>query len=394
MAARWIKGLCAPLMAIVIFSVTVAEATPTSSEIEPALDYAFKFASALKTDPKDMGRAQESVILDLANQGALDEAMKLASQVTGWRRGTVYADLASLLADAGRDDDAVVMIARAEAFKREIEGWQTARIQAHIAQAQAKLGRTEETRKIAAQLAEGDARQYAGRSVATVALAHARKGELEVAMESLRVLGAQKDFDIAWWRMAGYLLLAQESSLETAQRHRALDEARAAVDAIDGWKQIEALALVAEENRKQERPAQAKEAIGRAHDMAANLADTMPTKATILSMIAKEWFHQGDAGEARKLLSAAEGSVEKTMIIDRPALYAQVGAAWDVLGSSDQSTRLLELAFSSAEALENSRPRALAVVDVCRTIAQHDMTLDAMKSERLDAIYASLGDPW
>src|SRR5262245_43691773 len=72
----------------------------------PALDYAFRFASAIAKDPKDRAKAQELAVAEFAAAGALDEAIRRADQIEGWRRGAVYADLATALAGMGRKEEA------------------------------------------------------------------------------------------------------------------------------------------------------------------------------------------------------------------------------------------------------------------------------------------------
>src|SRR4030095_4973989 len=70
-----------------------------------AFDWAFRFASAIHSDPKDMARAQQNVVDDLADAGRLDEAIVRAEKIEGWRRGAAFADLAARLAEKGRTAD-------------------------------------------------------------------------------------------------------------------------------------------------------------------------------------------------------------------------------------------------------------------------------------------------
>src|SRR4029453_8804477 len=91
-----------------------APAKPASYPGMEAFDWAFRFASAIHSDPKDMARAQENIVDDLAEAGHLDEAIRRAELIEGWRRGAAFADLASRLAEAGRAEDARRILARAE----------------------------------------------------------------------------------------------------------------------------------------------------------------------------------------------------------------------------------------------------------------------------------------
>jgi len=75
-----------------------------------ALDYGFRFASAIVTDAKDQQKAQQAVVMEYAAIGLLDEATRLATSIEGWRRGAALADLANLLAKQGRKQDARALL--------------------------------------------------------------------------------------------------------------------------------------------------------------------------------------------------------------------------------------------------------------------------------------------
>jgi hypothetical protein len=60
----------------------------------------------------------------------------------------------------------------------------------------------------------------------------------------------------------------------------------------------------------------------------------------------------------------------------------------------DDSRRLFDTALSEAESLVNARPRALAVVAVCRSMGRSGFELDEATRSRLDALFAGLKDPW
>ena len=55
-------------------ALSLSGATSPSPASRDALDYAFKFASAIVSDPKDMGKAQEAVVWDLTSGGVWKDA--------------------------------------------------------------------------------------------------------------------------------------------------------------------------------------------------------------------------------------------------------------------------------------------------------------------------------
>ncbi len=358
-----------------------------------ALDYAFRFASAIKTDEKDRAKAQEGVVRDLSAAGALDEAIRRAGEIEGWRRGALYADLAVALAGAGRKDEARGLVEKAEAVRSGVQGWENPRIRAHVAQALSALGEVERARAITSELAAND-RQYAGRSVATVSTGLAARGDFDAAMESLGGLDGEADLEIAWWRTAGYLAASRQAGLPAKQRREALDAARRSAEIIPGWKKPEALESIAGEYRSLEDAAAARLCLEAAEAIVTAQPDTLAIKAALLSNLARDWADFGDKARGRGLLDRAEGLVAGAMIIDRPALYAILASSRHQVGQQEEAARLYDQSLSAAASLKNARPRALAVVEICRSLGRSGVALDSATRKRLDELYSGLGEPW
>jgi hypothetical protein len=359
-----------------------------------AFDYAFKFASAIVKDPKDMGKAQEAVVWDLTTAGAWRDAAAAADKVEGWRRGTAYANLAIALAKSGRKDEASAMITKAEAFRTTIEGWQNLRIASHIAAAYAALGDKVKAAALAGAVATEDAQQYAGMSAATVATGLAARGDFDGASRELDRLEHRSDLDDAWWRTAGYLDLSRQKALTEEQRVKALASARRSAEGIPGWRKAEALESIADEYRKHGMKDDARSAVGQARTILAALPDTMPIKAPLLSNCARASAELGDAEAARAMLRQVESLAPRVQDIERPIVYANAASSFAAMKDAASAKRLYRLALDDARALVNARPRALAVVEICRSIGKSGVALDAATRTSLDALYAGLKDPW
>lgn len=370
-----------------------AAAEPSATPGVEALEYAFRFASAIHADPKDMAKAQQSVILDYVRLGAEDLAAERAREIEGWRGAVAYADLAAALAERDRAGKARDALARAEAARDGIDGWERGRVQAHVAQALAALGNREGSEEIATRLAAAD-EDYAGRSVATLAASDAASGDYDAAMERLAALDGQEDLYVTWWRTVGYLAVAKEQGLTRAQQKEALAAARRSADGIDGWKKAEALQSLAKEFRRLEMPKKARECLETAESLVDPLPATMPIKAPLRSNLARSWAELGNARHARELLRIAESEVSSTQVIDRPAVLANLASGFHVIGDHREARRLFDAALESAGTLVNARPRALAVVAICRFLGRSEVPLDDSLRGRLDALYAGLGDPW
>jgi tetratricopeptide (TPR) repeat protein len=376
------------------------EATTSAPSISPgspdlrALDYAFRFASAIVADAKDRARAQEAVVRDYADRGALDEALRRAEEIEGWRRGVILADLAGELARLGRTDEARDLARRAEEVRRAIRDWQNPRIAAHLAQSLALLGEFEESRRIAMDLIAYDGQQYAGRSVSVIASGYAAQGSFEQAMEEMAKLDGTEDLYDSWWRTIGLIAVAHETKLSDAQRLEALREAQRAAEGIAGWKRGEALAGIAEEFVSLGQRKAALEVLQEADRIIGELDDGVPVKAVLLTNLARAWTIVADHDRARALLRQAEPLVPRALDIERPGVWAGLAEVYAMAGQPEQARRLYSVALDTAESLVNARPRALAAVAICRSMSRQDGVLDELSMARLDSLYEGLGEPW
>ena len=392
------SGALGVVTAVLLCGAVALQASPArTTTVDPGSDdpfaYAFRFASAIDADPKDKSMAQASVTLTVALAGQLDRAVALADDVTGWRQGTVYADLAAMLAKDGRIEEARGLVARADRVRAATEGWQVGRIESHIAQALAVLGDSERTREISARLAKGHI-QYAGRGVATVAAGHAYDGDFDEAMRALATLDDETDYEVTWWRTLGYLDVADRDGLPDTERGRALDAALRSTETIPGWKRGEALQRVADALIRSGDPDRARTALATAEQAIAGMPASTPVKGPLYCDLARTWAAVGDVDRARTLLDEAKKAIEGAMVIERPAIYAEIGSAYLAVGDVARASDFYRSALTKAEALVNARPRALALTAICSTMGRHGAALDDPTRTRLDQAFAGLRDPW
>lgn len=370
-----------------------ASPAPGAAARRQALDFAFRFASAIEADPKDQAKAQEAVVRDYAAAGLMDEAVRRAEEIKGWRRAAVTADLAVMLAGQGRAEEAKRLLAQAEEAGKAAGSWEGQRVTAHVAHAVGAMGDGERSRQIASDIASQD-HQYAGRSMASMAAGHAAAGDFGKAMEELAKLDKETDFDATWWRTVGYLGVARQKGITPRQRRQALEAAHRSAAGISGWKRAEALESIAEDLRKAGETGEARRTVKEAEEIILPLPDTMPIKAPLMSNLARAWARLGDKDRARALLEQAEAKAPSTLVVDQPGIYANVASVYLTLDDTPQAMRMYDAALTAAEGLVNARPRALAVVDICRSLGRQGVTLSASMRARLDALLGGLRDPW
>ncbi len=359
-----------------------------------SLDYAFRFATAITSDPKDQAKAQEAVMQDYITRGATREALARIDRMVGWRQGTVLADLAASEARAGRRESASDLVGRAEQVESASSGWEGPRIQAHIAAALAVMGEMKPAQEITENLSSQDPRQYKGRAGYTIASGHLMRGEFEPAMVELRSLDGDPDIDTALWRTRGYLLVGKTGQLQAAQRLQGLEAALESAQVLDGWIRIEIAQDAADQLAGLGYPEKARRALQEAEATALALPETLASKATLMADLARAWGKLGEAGRARRLLGKAEPAAAQALDIDRPSVYARFASARRALGDAAKADRLYQQAFAAAEGLKNARPRALAVVDICRFLGRDGVEPTGAIKARLDSLLGGLKDPW
>ena len=370
----------------------------TASVPEPraglaALDMAFRFASAIDPDPKDKAMAQEAVVLEYGRLGAFDTAIRKAGEIEGWRRGTAYADLAGLLVERGRNAEAQPLIEKARSVRAMVMDWHGPRIEAHVADVLARMGEVNTTQKIARDLSS-DELQYAGRSLAAVAVGHAARGDFETAMKGLDEGGVNPDLVVVQGRVSAYVEISGLRNLTETQRRKALQAGHAAAAAMPGWQKAELLDEVARGWIAFGDRETARRCLGDAEQAVRPLPATMPAKGPLLNRLAATYGRAGENGKAVELLRLAEREAGETIAIDQPAILAGTAAGWDALGNDTESRRLLAKAIATAEGLVNARPRALALVSICRAMGRQDLPLDDAVKSRLERLYAGLKAPW
>ncbi len=386
------KQLRIPVIVAAWFAAVAAAATPFDRP-RSALEWGFEFASAIETDEKDRARAQEAVALERSIAGDPDGAARLAERVEGWRQGVAFAEVAAEMARRGRSEDARTLIARAEAVRARTEGWQGVRIESHILWARALAGDGSGASEAAAALAAAD-QQYSGRAGAAAAVTLARQGRVDEALRSLAAVDAGVDPDSAWWKFQGHIEASKVLSLSTRERRRLLDAARAAADELAPWQRAENLPALAAEYRGIGRNKDARACLVAAESIVLEISAREPLKGPLTAEVARGWAAHGDRKRARRLLEGVDVAIERVPVIERPAVLANLAGAWRAAGDSERADSTLEEALTSAAALENARPRALAVVEICRAMARFGLEVTPVREARLEDLRAGLGDPW
>ncbi len=357
-----------------------------------ALEWAFEFASAIRTDQWDRGRAQAEVVLAAAEVGRLDQARAWADAVTGWRRGVVYAELAVPLARRGQEAEARALLAKAEEMSQRIQDWTGPRVAAHVAAAYAALGQRDRSAQISARL-EGE-EKLKSLPVAVAPLVEA--GDFDAAMELLRNVTEGHPFDVRLAQVRAYLSLAQHPALamQTGKRKRAALAALATVEKLPVDVRVETAVKAAELFRGMGLRTEAQRVLAEVEAILVPSRSQPLERAPRVVKLALAWERLGERARCRQLLQEALVGVEQAQDIDQPMVYAAVAGGYAAVRAEHQARQHFATGLDLAAQLINARPRALAVVELCRAMGVAGMTLTKAEQGRLQALYDGLGAPW
>jgi len=350
-----------------------------------ALDYAFRFASAISSDDKDRAKAQAAVVKDLTELGAFEEASSRATVIEGWRRAVALAELAQALARSGHAADARRHVEESQRIRATITDWHGSRIDSHVAQALAALGEVDASRRLTEDLVATDKVQYLGQATVTQVKTYIAAGDFEAAMKLLRGVDVAEDYDLSWWQLQGYVEIGGASGLTRGQRLEALNAARELLDAVPDGRISQGLESIAEAYHAIGARQQAEEALTAAAAIVERIPDHYPEKPSELANLARAWSRIGVPDKARDLLRAAEPVASRSQPVEQPTLYAWVASSYLLNGDAEEASRVWERALSVADTLANARPRALAYVAISRSMGQEGMPVPDSVRPRLDA---------
>ncbi|MDZ4200020.1 MAG: hypothetical protein U1E27_12145, partial [Kiritimatiellia bacterium] len=92
--------------------------------------------------------------------------------------------------------------------------------------------------------------------------------------------------------------------------------------------------------------------------------------APVLARCAIRWGRLGDAQQVLELEQHTEPMIQGLQGIEQPEQWALWAEAWQAAGDRAAAVERIERAVRIAQNLKNPRPRALAGVDICLSLAR------------------------
>jgi len=354
-----------------------------------ALDYGWRCACAITNDAIDLsdrGQAQKKIAVAYLAAGDDATALACAVQIEDWSKGMALAEIAEWLVSTGSTAKAEAMLPALEACGFAAKDWQREYLRSAITHLQARLGRQNSVIDSAAKF--NSKSTLGGDVAASLALVLARTGRVSEATGILSNLSKTNGLDTASSSVRGYLdlvIAGQLTQNTTTQMIMNAWEATREVKPYRRWelqlKVVEAMA---------------------AHDMsetAARCLDEVASKVVSATKLPAEiqvsllsqgvilWNRMGNPAKSKALLDAAETSIGRRLdVIFQPFAYAKLAEAYAVSGDVVKARSLYGRALDIAANLVNRRPRAIAGVEVCVSLAEHKEVIDAGIQKALDRL--------
>ena len=359
---------------------------PQSDAGREALRFAFDFADTIHTDASAKAEAQAKTVILMAELGWREDAVARVRKIDGWDQGVAYAELGRHFARAGLTNEARQLLTKAVAVAKLVKDWYEPRIYAHVAQAQVELGEVEQVRA----LAQGIGREESPKVAAAMVSGLARDGKYNEGMAKLQLLDDMIDFEVTWWRTMGYLRVAQQPGLGDFRRDQALAGAKRSAYKMPGPRRSDALIAVADAYRE---AGKRKEAWDTLEYVSAGLTreqiDQWRSKVSI-SDLASAWGRVGRRRYAVWLLKDALSDLDKVEPAFKPNLCTRIAGAHADARDLKKAWALYRQAISLAAQVENPRPRALALAEVCRSVGRRRLELPMDIHQQLEQLLKGL----
>jgi hypothetical protein len=366
-----------------------------------ALEWGFKFASAIPVKPHvvDRGKSQYLILEVYLERDMPDDVAERASRIVDWRECLSYADLAVYFARKNHREKVSYYSERARACSDRLVGWETSwqrdRVLLRVAEAQAIAGQIEAAEKIEAELpaeSAGQARTLRLGRINGPGDYQKRINQLK-SMENSQYMEVRRDVAQAY-----IAILAQLGTDATAEQSATLQTR--VCDVAETLPQLMKHEVLCSLSRAAFAAGQ--EEMGRGvleyaeeHLKRRELKARFDVKA--LATLAEIWVEgAGDSQRAESLLYEAKNLLMKGRLkgTDQVRALIALAQAYGIYGDQDAAWDHFRQAFQVADSQINARPRAMNLTEICAAIGQWGVPWPDDMAKEMMPRYEKLVAPW
>lgn len=400
-----IPSACAPSLAPLATApghsaaVSSAQSQATASSAATSrsslLATAFAVASSMPVDPhgRDRSRLQEAVARACLDSDMVDQALELADQMQGWRRGHVIALCGQYFARRGQADSARDCATRALLVDVGDTTWGKDVVVTEVAKIYVLLG---DEAKAYSLVAVGQPAERG--QVETARTARVPMEQMDAQADMFDQAIATGNFDLARGAIDGYLIWLDRVIDDAPRRARALAALSSAFPGLPLDLQVRYHVQLAEALYSGGYKELAKAEVERASALFKATVFLAEDTAPLGAVIAKARFRMGDTdsarSELRRLRAAYNAQSELIVNLRRAASLRALAEGFLLIGDTDVATECYKAALDAGAINPNARPRAEDLSATCVSMAMSGFQPSPEVMLRIDNLRAGLVDPW
>ncbi len=372
-----------------------AGSSPTTASRDALLEIAFQIGTSIPTEPhaRDRARMQALVAQTCLDNGSLDQAIKYASKIDGWRQGEMFALIGQRYATMNDPQHARDFAARAIEVAAGETDWRHERVITESAKLYVQLGDTAK----AYELVQGATQAELGKiEVArTVTMLPA---QLDTQADMFDKAIATKNFDLVRGAIDGYMAWLDRVSDDEIRSNRALKAIDNAIPGLPLDLQVKCEIDLADLLYKNHHTDLALVKLHSATEIFSSTTFLPEDVAPLGALVARAHQRMGDTQGARQQLQKlhSEHSTRRDGIVDlrRATSLRALAEGFCELGDRDEAIACYAAALEEGAINPNARPRAEDLCATCISMAKYGILPTSDLMRRIDSIRNSLTDPW
>lgn len=361
------------------------------------IELAMEAASAIPVEPhiKDRCRTQEQVVAASLQLDMFKQAEAFTGQIKDWRRGSCLADLALYQAMHGEKMDALNYMEKAKQISEAqgLEEWRRDAIRVKMAQAHLWLENDREAAGIVSGLSPADAGKVAG--------ANAMRGSdagFEEQFKAFMSLSATGEFDTASAGLQSALQLHERFYDNGTRRTLIENTIRGGWGKVPIFMRLEIVLRLSDAATGHKDDVHALALLDEAEGIRKSAKWPIEYETPLAARLAECRYRAGDRSQAQSRLEAALAKYDKDkelmLNIERVGALLPVAEAYVAIGDRAGALGVYRRTCAESVVNSNSRPRAMDLSAICRSMAVHGFEPDAALWDRLREIGKELSDPW
>jgi hypothetical protein len=382
-----------------VAAVVAAEDAAKQSPRRALLEFGFEAASAIPREPheRDRARVQEVVASTFIAVGEPVRAAACALQITNWRKGSVFGDLAIDCARKGLVDSAKTYARYALEAVAEgrdgVQDWQRDRVRVKAAQAYAWLGDGSK----ASVLEQGVGEPEMGK-VDAVEAAKSDGSDFDTRLEAALAAVNTMNFDLTVNAIESAVELAAKSKGDEARWARIVDLLGKTRGRIPRDLELKSYLRLADVRIAQESKDPARALIATATGLRDGARWTPDAALPLSAEIARRLHAVGDAEAARAEIEAGiagfQAGIEAVADVFRAEAMRPAAEALAAMGAVDRAREVFAALIEEGAVNPNARPRAEDLALTAASLARAGIEPDEAMWARLRGIREGLVAPW